>query len=223
MLAHPSADADALRTALIRGAFEYQGQKCSAASRAYVPALALGRAACADRLAATAESLTLRRRHRLRQLHGRGDRRPGVRPAHRPRSTGSSTRRRAARSSPAARPTTPRATSSGRRCSSATDPTHEIFTTEYFGPILGVHVYDDADFDGRGRARPESVVAVRADRRRSSPRTAAVVAWAARRAALRRRQLLRQRQADRRGRRAAAVRRRPGLRHQRQGRLAGTT
>jgi len=37
ILAHPSADADALVTALVRGAFEYQGQKCSAASRAYIP------------------------------------------------------------------------------------------------------------------------------------------------------------------------------------------
>jgi 1-pyrroline-5-carboxylate dehydrogenase len=37
IVAHPSADTDALRTALIRGAFEYQGQKCSAASRAYIP------------------------------------------------------------------------------------------------------------------------------------------------------------------------------------------
>jgi len=37
IVAHPSADADALRIALIRGAFEYQGQKCSAASRAYLP------------------------------------------------------------------------------------------------------------------------------------------------------------------------------------------
>jgi 1-pyrroline-5-carboxylate dehydrogenase len=37
VLAHPSADVDVLATALIRGAFEYQGQKCSAASRAYVP------------------------------------------------------------------------------------------------------------------------------------------------------------------------------------------
>jgi 1-pyrroline-5-carboxylate dehydrogenase len=34
---HPSADVPALVTALVRGAFEYQGQKCSAASRAYVP------------------------------------------------------------------------------------------------------------------------------------------------------------------------------------------
>jgi 1-pyrroline-5-carboxylate dehydrogenase len=38
VLAHPSAEADALAVALVRGAFEYQGQKCSAASRAYVPA-----------------------------------------------------------------------------------------------------------------------------------------------------------------------------------------
>ncbi len=37
VFAHPSCDHEALSTALIRGAFEYQGQKCSAASRAYVP------------------------------------------------------------------------------------------------------------------------------------------------------------------------------------------
>jgi 1-pyrroline-5-carboxylate dehydrogenase len=37
VLAHASADVDALAVALVRGAFEYQGQKCSAASRAYVP------------------------------------------------------------------------------------------------------------------------------------------------------------------------------------------
>jgi 1-pyrroline-5-carboxylate dehydrogenase len=37
VLAHESADADVVATALLRGAFEYQGQKCSAASRAYIP------------------------------------------------------------------------------------------------------------------------------------------------------------------------------------------
>jgi 1-pyrroline-5-carboxylate dehydrogenase len=37
VFAHPSADVAALSTALVRGAFEYQGQKCSAASRAYIP------------------------------------------------------------------------------------------------------------------------------------------------------------------------------------------
>ncbi len=37
IFAHASADPVALKTAIIRGAFEYQGQKCSAASRAYIP------------------------------------------------------------------------------------------------------------------------------------------------------------------------------------------
>jgi 1-pyrroline-5-carboxylate dehydrogenase len=37
VVAHKSADPDAVVTALLRGAFEYQGQKCSAASRAYIP------------------------------------------------------------------------------------------------------------------------------------------------------------------------------------------
>ncbi len=37
ILAHASADVDALAVAIVRGAYEYQGQKCSAASRAYVP------------------------------------------------------------------------------------------------------------------------------------------------------------------------------------------
>lgn len=37
VIAHPSADVKALATALVRGAFEFQGQKCSAASRAYIP------------------------------------------------------------------------------------------------------------------------------------------------------------------------------------------
>jgi 1-pyrroline-5-carboxylate dehydrogenase len=37
VMVHPSADADVVATALLRGAFEFQGQKCSAASRAYIP------------------------------------------------------------------------------------------------------------------------------------------------------------------------------------------
>ncbi len=37
IFAHPSAEATALATAMVRGAFEFQGQKCSAASRAYIP------------------------------------------------------------------------------------------------------------------------------------------------------------------------------------------
>jgi 1-pyrroline-5-carboxylate dehydrogenase len=37
ILAHPSADAEAVATAIVRGSFEYQGQKCSASSRLYIP------------------------------------------------------------------------------------------------------------------------------------------------------------------------------------------
>ncbi len=42
VLAHKSADADVVVTALLRGAFEFQGQKCSAASRAYIPSNLVG-------------------------------------------------------------------------------------------------------------------------------------------------------------------------------------
>src|SRR6516162_5914269 len=57
VIAHPSADPEVLVTALVRGAFEYQGQKCSAASRAYVPRSVWD--AMKDRLVGTAESLTM--------------------------------------------------------------------------------------------------------------------------------------------------------------------
>ena len=57
VLAHPSADAAALETALVRGAFEYQGQKCSAASRAYVPR-SLWEGGLRDSLAERVRSLT---------------------------------------------------------------------------------------------------------------------------------------------------------------------
>src|SRR5205807_10150294 len=37
IVAHPSADVESLATAIVRGSFEYQGQKCSAASRVFAP------------------------------------------------------------------------------------------------------------------------------------------------------------------------------------------
>ncbi len=58
VFAHPSADRQALVTALVRGAFEYQGQKCSAASRAYVPK-SLWDGGVRDSLADQVESLTM--------------------------------------------------------------------------------------------------------------------------------------------------------------------
>src|SRR5579859_2409768 len=55
VVVHPSADRASIATTLVRGAFEYQGQKCSAASRAYLPASL--RAGVKDELVATTESI----------------------------------------------------------------------------------------------------------------------------------------------------------------------
>ena len=55
ILAHPSADAQAVATAIVRGGYEYQGQKCSAASRVYVARSVWER--IQDSLVATIESL----------------------------------------------------------------------------------------------------------------------------------------------------------------------
>jgi 1-pyrroline-5-carboxylate dehydrogenase len=57
VLAHPSADVDALAAAVVRGAFEYQGQKCSAASRLYVPSNLWPE--LRERLRADVETLTM--------------------------------------------------------------------------------------------------------------------------------------------------------------------
>ena len=57
IIAHPSADEDALLTAIVRGGFEYQGQKCSAVSRVYIPKSIW--TTLKDRLVATVESLTM--------------------------------------------------------------------------------------------------------------------------------------------------------------------
>jgi 1-pyrroline-5-carboxylate dehydrogenase len=57
IVAHPSADDDALVTAIVRGGYEFQGQKCSAASRAYVAKSVWDR--IRDRLVDTIESVTM--------------------------------------------------------------------------------------------------------------------------------------------------------------------
>ncbi len=77
VVAHASARPDVLRTALIRGAFDYQGQKCSAASRAFVPR-SVWQQMGDDFLGAT-DGAELRRRHRPVQLRRRADRRACLR------------------------------------------------------------------------------------------------------------------------------------------------
>src|SRR5207248_6282864 len=144
VVAHPSAAVDGLATALIRGAYEYQGQKCSAASRAYVPVSLWRDAGLRDRLAATAESLSYGDVADFTNFGGAViDRRAFDKLAgalDRIKNSGSCT--------VVAGGTVDDSTGWFVRPTlvECTDPGHEVFTTEYFGPILGVYVYDDADF-----------------------------------------------------------------------------
>ena len=142
IMVHPSADPDVVRTAMIRGAFEYQGQKCSAASRAYVPAsvwkvikddivtltngLSMGpvtdlsnfMGAVIDDRAFAKHKEAIDRAHASAGIDvvagGTYDDSEGY----------------------FVRPT----------ILLGEDPADEIFTTEYFGPILAVHVYPDRQF-----------------------------------------------------------------------------
>jgi 1-pyrroline-5-carboxylate dehydrogenase len=147
VVAHRSADPDVLRTALIRGAFEYQGQKCSAASRAYIPksvwrrmrksflgeveALAMGDVTDLSNFVGAVIDARAFDKHKKAIARAR----------------------RSAKLDVIAGGTTddsvgyfvrPTVIESG-------DPTDAIFKTEYFGPILSVHVYDDADFESAVR------------------------------------------------------------------------
>jgi 1-pyrroline-5-carboxylate dehydrogenase len=142
-VAHPSADPDVLRTAMVRGAFEYQGQKCSAASRAYVPRSLWSR--LRDDLASLTDSLTMGDVTDLSNFMGAviDDRAFAKHKGALERAKGDDTVTVVAGGSCDdsegwfVRPTV----------LESTDPENEIFTTEYFGPILGVHVYDDGDYD----------------------------------------------------------------------------
>jgi 1-pyrroline-5-carboxylate dehydrogenase len=143
VLAHPSADPDVLRTALIRGAFEYQGQKCSAASRAYVPRSVWNR--IKDGFVADVEALTVGDVTDFSNFMGAVidrrsfDKLSGVLDAARSDSSLEIAAGGTADDSEGffVRPTV----------LLGTNPEHEVFTTEYFGPVLAVHVYDDGDYD----------------------------------------------------------------------------
>jgi len=140
VIVHPSADQQSLPATLIRGAFEYQGQKCSAASRAYVSE-SVWRATRDDFLAQV-ESLTMGDvASDLSLFMGAViDARAFAKHAaaiDRARNTATITVAVGGSYDDTTgffvRPTV-------LECS---DPTDEVFTTEYFGPILAVHVYPD--------------------------------------------------------------------------------
>ncbi|MFC3496014.1 L-glutamate gamma-semialdehyde dehydrogenase [Glycomyces rhizosphaerae] len=144
IVAHPSADLQSLAVAMVRGAYEYQGQKCSALSRSYVPA-SLWKNGLRDAVVGMTEDIGYGdvtdfshfggavidgrafAKHTALFERLQGDAKATV-------LTGGT-----ADDSQGffVQPT----------LIESTDPTHELFTDEYFGPINGVYVYDDNDFD----------------------------------------------------------------------------
>lgn len=144
VVAHASADPAVLKTALVRGAFEYQGQKCSAASRAYLPR-SLWDGGFRDELVAEVESLAVGDVTDLGNFMG-----------------ALIDERAYAKNKAAidrAHATDGIEVAAGGSCNAEAgyfvrptvlvcdDPADEVFTTEYFGPILAVHVYDDAAWE----------------------------------------------------------------------------
>ena len=153
VFAHASADVDALHTALLRGAYEYQGQKCSAASRAYVPR-SIWEGGLRDRLAASVASIQYGDVTDLSTFGGAV-------------IDGRAFAKHAAALDRIKNSASCTVLAGGTADDSegwfvaptlveSSDPAHEIFTTEYFGPILGVHVYEDGEFS-EAVAQAESV------------------------------------------------------------------
>ncbi|GAA3639364.1 L-glutamate gamma-semialdehyde dehydrogenase [Microlunatus ginsengisoli] len=143
VVAHSSADPDVLTTALIRGAFDFQGQKCSAASRAFIPASVWVR--MGEDLLTKVSALTYGDVTDLTNFGGAVIDRKSF-----DRNVAAIERAKA----------TPGLTiaAGGTYDDSAgyfvaptvligDDPADEAFSTEYFGPILAIHVYDDAEPD----------------------------------------------------------------------------
>ncbi|MCP2258697.1 delta-1-pyrroline-5-carboxylate dehydrogenase [Streptoalloteichus tenebrarius] len=143
VVAHPSADPAAVVTGLVRGAFEYQGQKCSAASRAYLPR-SLWEKGLREQLADTTNSIRYGDVTDFSYFGG------AVIDAR------AFAKHRDVLERAAVDPTLE--VLAGGSCDDSvgyfvrptvlvgTDPTHEVFTTEFFGPILAVHVYEDEDY-----------------------------------------------------------------------------
>jgi len=142
VFAHPSANLEGLVTALVRGAFEYQGQKCSAASRAYVPKSLWPE--LKERLAAEIGQIEMGDVKDFRNFMG-----AVIDQSSFDTLKGAIERAKA----------DPGCTLvAGGECDDSqgwfvaptvvevTDPMHESMKTEYFGPLLAIHVYEDAKF-----------------------------------------------------------------------------
>ncbi len=140
VVAHSSANPEVLTTALLRGAFDYQGQKCSAASRAFVPSSVWAK--MGDDLTSKANALTYGDITDFSNFGGAViDQRAFDRNA---------------AAIARAKATSGLTIAAGGQADDSEgyfidptillgdDPTDEAFRTEYFGPILSLHVYDDS-------------------------------------------------------------------------------
>ncbi|MBK7644324.1 MAG: L-glutamate gamma-semialdehyde dehydrogenase [Planctomycetes bacterium] len=142
VFAHPSAELESLAVALARGAFEYQGQKCSAASRAYIPKSLWP--ALLDRLGAILAEMKMGDVRDFTNFVGAViDKRSFAK---------LTAAIEAAKNSKQAKVVL------GGKCDDsqgyfvqptvieALDPRYDTMCTELFGPVLTIHVYDDARF-----------------------------------------------------------------------------
>jgi 1-pyrroline-5-carboxylate dehydrogenase len=143
VVAHRSADPGAVVTGLVRGAFEYQGQKCSAASRAYI-SRSLWEGGLREQLVDVTKSLSYGDVTDFSHFGGAviNDQAFAKHKGVLLMASASTTLEVLA----------------GGTCDDSvgyfvqptillgSDPTNEVFTTEWFGPILAVHVFDDNDY-----------------------------------------------------------------------------
>lgn len=143
VIAHPSANPDVLRTALIRGAFEYSGQKCSAASRAYIARSVWDQ--MGDDLIDATESLQV---GDVRDLSNFTSAVIDQRAFRKHLEAIERARDSADAKIIAGGLTDDREGWYVRPTLIISDnPRNDIFVTEYFGPILGIYVFNDVDFE----------------------------------------------------------------------------
>ncbi|MEW2524385.1 L-glutamate gamma-semialdehyde dehydrogenase [Streptomyces sp. NPDC047071] len=144
VVAHPSADRAVLKTALTRGSFEFQGQKCSATSRAYIPA-SIWNDGFKEEFAAEVDGIKMGDVTDLSNFIGAviDERAFAKNKAAIDRAKADATCTIVAGGSYDdsegyfVRPTVVE----------CTDPDNEVFKDEYFGPFLAVYVYEDDKYD----------------------------------------------------------------------------